>query len=171
MPNTIGPTQRLLRLAYPLVVFLVIAANVQAQDKPVLAPAKPAMQTTETLTLTPQQFLELREIESLRARRGGISERLRGITDADPEQQFHNSLIEKLASKKAATVTLGPAVPTRPLKRNKGPATASAQAVLRASAKKLEDLAAELEQVPFYDEADELRGMAAKYWLQARSMD
>ena len=54
----------------------------------------------------------------------------------------------------------------------RSPANAeNAQRVLRSSAKKLEQLAAELEQAQFYDKADQLRKTAAKYWLQARSMD
>ena len=48
---------------------------------------------------------------------------------------------------------------------------AYAQRTLRDSAKKLEQLAAELEQAQFYDKADELRKTATNYWLQARSMD
>ena len=47
----------------------------------------------------------------------------------------------------------------------------SAQRVLRSSARMLEELAAELEVAQFYDKADELRRTAAKYWLEARSID
>lgn len=47
----------------------------------------------------------------------------------------------------------------------------SPQQALRSSARKLEELAAELEQVKLYEKADELRKTAARYWLQARSMD
>ena len=54
---------------------------------------------------------------------------------------------------------------------NEGRNQANAQQVLRSSAKKLEELAAELERAKFYDKADELRKTAAQYWLQARTMD
>jgi len=47
----------------------------------------------------------------------------------------------------------------------------SPQQVLRSTARMLEKLAAELEQVKLYDKADELRKTAVRYWLQARSMD
>ena len=92
---------------------------------------------------------------------------------ADPRQQFRDSYKKFAATqvKKTTTVPLLPSPPTKTLGRSNGPAKSVAQAVLRASAKKLEDLAAELEQVQFYNKADELRKMAAKYWLQARSLD
>ena len=167
MPTTIGLTQHLLRLACPLLVFLVAAASLHAQGKPVLSPSKAVDQTTETRTLTPQEVYEIR---NLKAVLGGVRESLKGVVPGgDPDQQFLDSLekIEFTLPEKTATVSLLPA-PTRPLGR---PAKSVNQAALRASAKKLEDLAAELEQVRFYDQADELRGIAAKYWLQARSMD
>ncbi|MDB2687753.1 hypothetical protein N9Y42_11140 [Mariniblastus sp.] len=47
----------------------------------------------------------------------------------------------------------------------------SPQQVLRSTARTLEELAADLEQVKFYDKADELRKTAAQYWSQARTMD
>ena len=178
MPNTIGPTQRLLfRLVCPLMVVFAFAANLNAQGQPDLAPAKVPDRITETLA--PQQAVvesELYEIAEVQKRMGGsVGERLEGVVPgANPNQQFRDSYKKFAAAqekKTPTTVTLLPAPPTRPLGRCSKPDKSVAQAVLRASAKKLEDLAAELEQVQFYDKADELRKMAAKYWLQARSMD
>lgn len=172
MFSTIGPTHvNLLKLACPL-VFLVAATSLQAQDKPAQAPTKAPMQLTETLT--PQQALELNEIAALRARMGGgVSQRLKGaVPGSDPDQQFHDSLKSLAAQVETTPLTLLPTAATRlAAKPKRKPAANSAQTVLRVSAKKLEDLAAELEQAKFYDKADELRATAAKYWLQARSLD
>ena len=174
MPNTIGPTQ-LFRLVCPLMVFFAFAANLNAQDKPDLAQAKAPVQITETLA--PQQAVEseLNEIAELQEIMGGsVAERLKDVVPgANPNQQFRDSYKKFAAQeeKTPTTVTLLPAPPTRPVGHSSRPAKSVAQAVLRASAKKLENLAAELEQVQFYDKADELRETAAKYWMQARSMD
>lgn len=174
MFNTIGSAQRLLlRLACPLMGLLVAAASLQAQDSLLPAPTKKTVQTTETLTLPPGQFPESSDIAELRARLGiGIGEGLKGVVgNTDPDQLFQESLKKLEAQQGRAITGLLPAGPTRPLKLSRKPTKSVAQAVLRASAKKLEGLAAELEQVQFYDKADQLREIAAKYWLQARSMD
>jgi len=183
----IGPKQRLfLRFASSLMVFLVVTANLQAQDKsvaapgkpvavtsetvfaqdkPVVAPSKPPVQTTEPLAMTARQTLTVNEIAALQARMGsGVAESLQGVVaGSDPHQFFQDSLKKLVAQEKMATITLLPASPAGPNR--------DSQAALRASARKLEGLAAELEQVQLYDKADELRGIASKYWLQARSMN
>ena len=173
MLNKIGPIQHLLlRLASPLMVFLVVAPNLQAQDKPVMAPAQAPVQVTEPLTMTTQQTLEVNELAALKAMMGGgATESLKGVvTGADPEQLFLESIKKLSAQGKMAAMTLPPA-PTSPLKRVSRSARGTPQAALRASAKKLEDLAADLERVQLYDKADELRAIAAKYWFEARSMN
>ena len=176
MLNTIGPTRHLFfRLVCPLMGFLAFAVNLNAQDKPDLAPTKAPVQTTETLAARQAVEAELNEIAKLQKIMGGsVAGSLKGVVPgANPKQQFRDSYIKFAATqeKKTATVPLLPAPPTKTLGRSNGPDKSVAQAVLRASAKKLEDLAAELEQVQFYERADELRKMATKYWLQARSMD
>ena len=132
--------------------------------------------------------MELNELAALRARMGGgVTERLEGVVEGvDPEQQFLESLktlvqsqkspeLELLPSKNPSTdgtivATVG-ATATSAGERSEAAKAEYAQRVLRGSAKKLEQLAAELEQAQFYDKADQLRQTAAKYWLQARTMD
>lgn len=179
MLNKTGRTGcSLLTLARPMIVLLVFAASLPAQDKPIMALGKaPQTSPTEhtekappkhTETLTPQQIIDLRQIAALRALMGGgVAERLQGaIPGSDPEQQFQQSL-ENLAIQNKTAPPL-----FRPVShgRNYRPPTRSPQDALRSSAKKLEDLAAELELVQIYDKADELRELAVKYWLQARSL-
>ena len=160
----------------------------QAQDKQEQAQNKPAQHTE---TLTPLQVLDVNEMAALRARMGGgVTERLEGVVEgANPEQQFLDSLKTLVRSQKQPELSsLQPKNSPAPVdgalvativgpnaiydsETSEATKIQYAQRTLRSSAKKLEELAAELEQARFYEKADELRQTAAKYWVQARTMD
>ena len=138
-----------------------------------------------TEKLTPQDFIIKNEILELRSRvdGGGVAERLQGIfPESDPDHQFKDSLESIIRSRQQPTTSA--AVQSKAVGADKTATvivdvnrqtklnnSQSDQRVLRLSARKLEELAAEFEQAKFYDKADELRKIAAQYWLQARTMD
>ena len=152
-------------LALLLMASFITTENLQAQGNP----AQPAAQRTEKLT--PQQILDLNEIAAIRARVGSVGERLQGtLSGIDPNQQFQDSLKDRISEQKSTAQTVLVPVST-PAKISKAPDPHTIQTVLRSTAKALEKLAGQLEQVQFYDKADELRKTATSYWLEARELD
>ena len=171
------------------------AQSKSAQGQPAQGqqPEQQPGQITENLT--PVQTMSLGEIAWLRSRiGGGATESLKGfIPGTDPDQQVHE-MIAKLVREQGSRVEQLPP-PTDSMSTQATGVTGAAagarsglifgdlnsgsqlanidpeQRILRATAKQLEELAAKLEQAKFYDQADELRKTAAKYWVQARTMD
>ena len=181
-----------LELGFLLVVSLVAAENLQAQDIPIQPPAQPAIgiisdclksaQDTPVQPpaqlidkLTDQQRTELSWIAEIRTRMGGgVSKQLQGaLPGVDTEQQTHDFLAGMfLEQEQKSTVQTVPLVPvSKPAKISNAPDPHMIQTVLRSTAKDLEKLAGQLEQVQFYDKADELRKTATSYWLKARELD
>ena len=106
---------------------------------------------------------------------GGVGKRLQGtLPGVDTEQVSHGILADMiLAQEQKSTVQTVPLVEpvSSPAKTGNVLDPHMIQTVLRSTAKDLEKLAGQLEQVQFYDKADELRKTATSYWLQARELD
>ena len=171
MPTKISPlNQTCLMLAFLLMTSFIVVESLQAQDTSV----QPSAQRTDKMT--PQQKSDLTAIVGIQAVMGdGVGKRLQGIVpDVDTEQISHGLLADMiLAQEQKSTVETVPLVEpaSRPAKTGNVLDPHMIQTVLRSTAKDLEKLAGQLEQVQFYDKADELRKTATSYWLQARELD
>lgn len=163
-----------LTAAFLLIAPFVSAKNLQAQDKP----DQPPIRIIEPLT--PGQPLNQNEINKMRDRLGSsVGKQLRDILPGvDPEQLYNESLrglISQQEPSKQIPAVESLTLPVKTVfgsaKKDNASGIGSTQAVLRTAAKKLENLAAELEQVKFYGKADQLRKTATSYWLEARSLD
>lgn len=194
MPTTPPPSHRAyLVLGFLLVTPFFATENLQGQDTPIPPSAQPVIGTTSDCLqsaqgtsvqpsaqrpqkMTPQQKSDLTAIAGIRALMGGgVGKRLQGIVpDVDTEQISHGLLADMiLAQEQKSTVQTVPLVEpaSRPAKISNAPDPHMIQTVLRSTAKDLEKLAGQLEQVQFYDKADELRKTATSYWLKARELD
>lgn len=194
MPTTTPPSHR----AYLVLGFLLVAPffateNLQGQDTPIPPSAQPVIGTTSdclqsaqgtplqppgqrTDKMTPQQKSDLTAIAGIRALMGGgVGKRLQGtLPGVDTEQVSHGILADMiLAQEQKSTVQTVPLVEpvSSPAKTGNVLDPHMIQTVLRSTAKDLEKLAGQLEQVQFYDKADELRKTATSYWLKARELD
>jgi hypothetical protein len=140
---------------------------------------------------------QVEEIEALRKQMGGgVGERLKGVVPGvDPNQKFRQQLENLVREKESPARRFEPKnVPrsTAPLSLpnpstrqrlqafpgNKATRAAqiatsppTQQEVLRESAAGLERLAAEMESVGLYEQADQLRSTAKAFWQSARGLD
>ena len=124
--------------------------------------------------LTVEGLMDVSELERIReSNGGGVAEIFKGVVPGnDPDQQMFEMFKDLVKERNSAGLQTFPSR-TRIQSATGGSVADKAlgQQALRSVAKKLEQLAAELEQVQFYVKADELRKTAARYWVQARSMD
>ena len=160
------------RIFFSLLVSLLVplfgsAENLQAQEKD-------PNQVTETMTL--KQSEAVGDIESLKKRFGTVQERYQIGPEMGSEMDMRKQSLETVKDVVKSQMPAGQEIGQSqklliPPGFSSADPASSPQQVLRSSARTLEKLAADLEGAKIYEQADELRKTAARYWLQARSMN